>query len=107
MPERSIGQLVRHANCWAAYRDWVTTSPPQTGSAVAFIQYPAIAPVPGPVKGVPVVALRICHPGSEEDAKRAILPFHTIAGSILDTTRVMPYREIGSVTMDRHCIFLA
>ena len=83
-----------------AYRDWVAASPPEMGSAVAFIQYPAIAPVPDPVKGVPVVALRICHPGSEEDAKRAILPFYKIAGSILDTIRVMPYREIGSVTMD-------
>src|SRR5215510_14942615 len=83
-----------------AYRDWVATSPPAMGSAVAVIQYPAIAPVPDPVRGVPVVALRICHPGSAEDAKSAILPFDKIAGSILDTTRVMPYREIGSVTMD-------
>ena len=82
------------------YRDWVATSPPEMGSAVAFIQYPAIAPVPGPVKGVPVVALRICHPGAPEDAKRAISPFHKIAGSILDATRMMPYREIGSVTTD-------
>jgi FAD/FMN-containing dehydrogenase len=78
-----------------AYRAWVATSPPDMGSA-----YPAIAPVPDPVRGVPVVALRICHPGSAEDAKRAILPFHKIAGSIFDTTRMMPYREIGSVTMD-------
>ena len=83
-----------------AYRDWIATSPADMGSAVAFIQYPAIAPVPEPVKGVPVVALRICHPGSAEDAKRAISPFHKIAGSILDTTRMMPFREIGSVTMD-------
>src|SRR5262245_51354069 len=83
-----------------AYRDWVATSPPEMGSAVAFIQYPAVAPVPEPVRGVPVVALRICHPGTEADAKRAISPFHKIAGSILDTTRVMPYRDIGNVTMD-------
>ena len=83
-----------------AYRDWIATSPADMGSAVAFIQYPAIAPVPEPVKGVPVVALRICHPGSAEDAKRAISPFHKIAGSILDTTRMMPFRDIGSVTMD-------
>lgn len=83
-----------------AYRDWVATSPPEMGSAVAFIQYPAIAPVPEPVKGVAVVALRICHPGSAEDAKRAVSPFHKITGSILDTTRMMPFREIGNVTMD-------
>lgn len=83
-----------------AYREWVATSPAEMGSAVAFIQYPATAPVPDPVRGVPAVALRICHPGSAEDAKRAILPFDKIAGSILDTTRVMPYREIGAVSMD-------
>jgi hypothetical protein len=56
--------------------------------------------VPEPVKGVPVVALRVCHPGSAEDAKRALSPFRKISGSILDTGRVMPYREIGGVTMD-------
>ena len=82
-----------------AYRDWVAASLPEMGSAVAFIQYPATAPVPEPVKGVPVVALRICHSGSEGDAKRAISPFH-IAGRVLNTIRMMPYREIGSVTMD-------
>jgi hypothetical protein len=82
------------------YRDWVATSAPDMGSAVAFIQYPASAPVPEPVKGVPVVALRVCHPGSAEDAKRALSPFRKISGSILDTTRVMLYREIGGVTME-------
>jgi hypothetical protein len=42
----------------------------------------------------------MCHPGSAEDARRALSPFRKITGSILDTTRVMPYREIGDVTMD-------
>jgi FAD/FMN-containing dehydrogenase len=82
------------------YHDWVATSPPEMGSAVAFIQYPAVAPVPEPVRGVPVVALRLCHPGSAEDARGALSPFRKITGSILDTTRVMLYREIGDVTMD-------
>ena len=44
------------------YRDWVAASPPEMGSAVAFIQYPTVAPVLEPVRGVPVVALRMCHP---------------------------------------------
>ena len=92
--------IARARDLLMVYRDWVATSPPEMGSAVAFIQYPVIAPVPGPVKGVPVVAFRMCHPGLEGDAERAIAPLRKIAGSILDTIRTMPYREIGDVTMD-------
>ena len=84
----------------AAYRTWLNAVPPDVGSAVAFLQYPAHAPVPDPVRGKPVVALRICHPGPVEQAGELLAPMRRIAGVVLDTTRSMPYCEIGSVTMD-------
>jgi hypothetical protein len=46
------------------------------------------------------VALRICHPGPVALAEQLLAPMRRIAGIVLDTMRLMPYREIGSVTMD-------
>jgi Berberine and berberine like len=74
--------------------------PSDLGSAIAFLQYPADAPVPEPVRGTPVVALRVCHPGPTDQAIRVLSRMREIAGVVLDTARPMPYREIGTVTMD-------
>ena len=84
----------------AAYRDWVRTVPPGMGSAIAFLQYPAAAPVPDAVKGSPVIALRVCHPGTADELTAAVAPMRALPGIVLDTTRSMPFREIGTVTMD-------
>jgi len=83
-----------------AYREWLAEVPSDLGSAIAFLQYPAGAPVPEPVRGKPVVALRVCFPGGQEQAEKVLAPMRRIAGIVLDTTRSMPFSEIGSVTMD-------
>jgi FAD/FMN-containing dehydrogenase len=97
------------ALCWpmalarevlVAYRSWVETVPPDVGSAVAFLQYPKQAQVPDPVRGMPTIALRICHPGPVAAGETLLTAMRRIPGCILDTTRLMPYSEIGSVTMD-------
>ena len=93
--------IARAREVLAAYREWLAEGPSDLGSAVAFLQYPADAPVPEPVRGTPVVALRVCHPGAvEEEAVRVIARMRAISGVVLDTVRPMPYREIGTVTMD-------
>lgn len=84
----------------SVYRQWIETIPADVGSAVAFIQYPALAPVPEPVRGVPVIALRLCHPGPSDAAERLLAPVRAISGLMLDTIRSMPYSGIGSVSMD-------
>jgi len=84
----------------SAYREWLAEVPSDLGSAVAFLQYPAAAPVPEPVRGTPVVALRLCCSGDSEQADHLLAPMRKIAGAVLDTMRVMPFCEIGSVSMD-------
>ena len=93
-PMENAGEIL------SAYRTWVTTVPPEMGSAVAFLQYPSAAPVPEAVRGRPVVALRACHPGTAEEATAALAPMRALPGILLDTVRSLPFREIGSVTMD-------
>lgn len=83
-----------------AYREWLALVPSDLGSAIAFLQYPAGAPVPEPVRGKPVVALRVCFPRGPEQAENVLAPMRRIAGVVLETTRSMPFCEIGSVTMD-------
>ena len=83
-----------------AYRAWLAEVPSDLGSAVAFLQYPADAPVPAPLRGTPVVALRVCHPGPAEEAVQVVARMRQIAGVVLDTARPLPYRDIGAVTMD-------
>jgi len=84
----------------SAYRDWVAVAPPDLGSAVAFLQYPASAPVPEPIRGNPVVALRVCFVSHFDRVETVLAPLRRILGIVLDTTREMPFREIGAVTMD-------
>ncbi len=83
-----------------AYREWLAVVPSNLGSAIAFLQYPTTAPVPEPVRGVPVVALRVCFPGGQGQADQTLQPMRRIGGSILETVSEMPVSELGSVTMD-------
>jgi hypothetical protein len=46
------------------------------------------------------VALRVCYPGPAAEAEAALTSMRRIPGIVLDTARSMPFREIGSVTMD-------
>src|SRR4029453_8366563 len=79
----------------SAYREWLADVPPELGSAVAFLQYPAVAPVPEPVRGVPVVALRVCYPGAATEVEAALTSMRRIPGIVLDTLGSRPFREIG------------
>jgi FAD/FMN-containing dehydrogenase len=88
------------AEILSAYRDWIASAPPEMGSAIAFLQIPSAAPVPQALRGNPVVAFRLCHPGATEEAVAAIAPMRKIPGVLLDTTRSMPFREIGAVSLD-------
>jgi hypothetical protein len=67
---------------------------------LAFLNCPAGAPVPDPLKGKSFVALRVCYPGDAEERAELAAPVRKVGGIVFDSTRRIPFREIGSVTMD-------
>ncbi|MGH3735061.1 MAG: FAD-binding oxidoreductase [Micromonosporaceae bacterium] len=84
-----------------AYRQWAKTAPEHVSSAITFVQYPDAPQLPEPVRGRTVIQLRACVTDvTAPDAAALLRPLTEIPGALLDTFRVMPYREIGTVTND-------
>ena len=83
-----------------AYRELLQDVPNDFGSSVAFLLFPAEAPVPEPLRDTPVVGVRLCCPGDREPPNSLLAPMRNIDGAVLDTMRAMPFCEIGSLTMD-------
>ena len=77
--------MANAAKILAAYREWVGRAPPAMASAIAFLQYPFVAPVPDPVRGKPVIALRVCllgaRPSRQSASTGSSSPSHTVKGT--------------------------
>ncbi|MGH3659009.1 MAG: hypothetical protein ACRDUA_20340, partial [Micromonosporaceae bacterium] len=104
-----VGDVYAGARTWpvaaapevlAGYREWVADLPTDISSAITFVQYPDVPQVPEPVRGRTVVQVRACSCGPLEEAPALLAPLTGLGGALLDTFRVMPYREIGTVTQD-------
>lgn len=87
------------------YREWARSTPPEVSSAITFVQYPDAPQLPDPVRGQTVIQLRGCvtlpDPATlATDGAALLRPLTELPGALLDTFRVMPYREVGTVTND-------
>jgi FAD/FMN-containing dehydrogenase len=80
-----------------AYRDWVRDVPEAMGSSVMMIRLPDLPALPEPVRGKYVCHVRIAYTGRAADGERMIAPLRAAGRPIMDTVRVMPYREVGSI----------
>jgi FAD/FMN-containing dehydrogenase len=79
------------------YRAWVQTVPEQMGSSVLLITMPDIPAVPAPIRGRHVTHVRFAWSGPVEEGERWVRPFRELAPPLIDSTRDMPYREVGSI----------
>jgi len=93
-----IGEQVLHA-----YVDWVRAVPETVASSLLLLAYPDDPAVPEELRGRHVTHVRVAHSGDGGDdsghaeGRRWIEQLQGIGPRLVDTVRVMPYTEVGSI----------
>ncbi len=83
------------------YSRWVETLPDEMTTAVAFINFPPLPEVPEPLRGGKFVSVRGCYCGDSLEASEELLrPWREFGEPLVDTFRVMSYREMDMISMD-------
>lgn len=82
------------------YREWVRTVPDMLTSRVAMIQVPPFPSFPPQIRGRWVIAVQACLLGTEAEGEELLRPLRQVPGRLLDTFRLMPYTETGSIAND-------
>jgi FAD/FMN-containing dehydrogenase len=73
------------------YRDFVTDSPDEVGTGLAFISAPPLDFVPEPVRGKPVIGVVVCYAGPPEEGQEVMKPLLEFGPPALSMVQPMPY----------------
>ncbi|MEV5711086.1 FAD-binding oxidoreductase [Actinoallomurus sp. NPDC052274] len=85
------------AETLARYREWAAGEPDELNTAVMLMRMPDVPAVPEPVRGRPVLAVRVFHLGGYEEAERRLGPLLEAAGApLVDGFRAMTFAEAGT-----------
>ncbi len=77
------------------YREFMATAGDELTALFNFFSTLPPAPfVPPHLRGMPVVAIAVCHTGSIEDGRRELAPLHEFALPLIDRIRPMPYTTL-------------
>lgn len=87
----------RMADVLRAWTAWHPNTPETMTSSFAVLRLPPLRDIPGPLRGVFAVALRIAYTGTAQDGERMIAPLRAGAPTILDTVAEMPYTLVASI----------
>jgi FAD/FMN-containing dehydrogenase len=80
------------------YADWARDVPETMASSVLLLGYPDDPAVPDDVRGRHITHVRIAYTGDDlAHGERWVEPLRRIDRPVLDTVRVMPYAEIGTI----------
>jgi hypothetical protein len=80
------------------YADWARGAPEEMASSVLLLDYPDDEAIPEPLRGRHVTEVRFAYSGAElADGRTWIEPFRQIGTPLLDTVRIMPYAEVGTI----------
>ncbi len=83
------------------YARWVETLPDEMTTAVAFMNFPPLPELPEPLRGGSFILVRGCYCGDPVEAGEELLrPWREFGEPLVDTFGVMPYREMGMISMD-------
>ncbi len=81
------------------YAGWTADLPDSLTSAISILHLPPAPFVPEPLRGQSVVAVQVCHLGTDADAAGHLAPLRE-SRPMLDTVRRMPYCDIGTIAND-------
>ncbi|MGA5701766.1 FAD-binding oxidoreductase [Peterkaempfera bronchialis] len=79
------------------YAEWTRTVPEEMSSSLQLIRYPDLPMLPEPLRGRYVAHLRIAWSGPEEQGRRWVRPLRELGPLLMDTVRLLPYREVGTI----------
>ncbi|MCO1653747.1 FAD-binding oxidoreductase [Pseudonocardia humida] len=83
-----------------AWRDWTATLPASTSSSLARLNLPSAPELPEPLRGRPVVHVRVAHVGDPAQGQRLVAPLRAAATPLLDGLGVLPYAALGAIHAD-------
>jgi FAD/FMN-containing dehydrogenase len=76
------------------YREFMDSAPDELSTLLNFLITPPAPFVPQHLRGVPVVAIAVCHAGSVEDAGRDLAPLRRIGPPLIDQIKPRPYKSL-------------
>jgi len=80
------------------YADWASDVPETMSSSVLLLRYPDDPAVPEDLRGRHVTHVRIAFSGDDEaEGRRWVESLRRIGPRVVDTVRVMPYAEVGTI----------
>jgi FAD/FMN-containing dehydrogenase len=80
--------------------DWTKTADPRVTTSVAFIRFPALDAIPGPLRGRHLMSLRFAYPGGAADGERLAAPLRAFASVYLDALAEMPAADVARIHND-------
>lgn len=83
-----------------AWQRWTATVPEEMTSSLAMVPFPDIPVLPEPLRGRHAVSIRIAYTGDAESGEKLVAPLRTIAPTLMEGLRDMPYTESGSICND-------
>jgi hypothetical protein len=80
------------------YVDWVAATPEEMASSVLLLSYPDDETAPEPLRGRHITEIRFAYSGAGlADGLRWIDAFRRLGSPVLDTIRVLPYADMGTI----------
>ena len=83
-----------------AFGGWSATLPETVTASVALLRLPSIPDLPEPIRGKNVVHVRFAALEEPAAAERLLAPIRSLGTPLLDSVKVLPYSEIGSIHSD-------
>jgi hypothetical protein len=83
-----------------AFLDCTAGAPDELTLSIAFVSLPDVPVLPDSIRGRHCAHLRVAYAGTQADAERFLGPIRSAATPLLDTVRVMPTTEVGSIHAD-------
>ncbi|WP_439383813.1 FAD-binding oxidoreductase [Amycolatopsis lexingtonensis] len=81
-----------------AWRTWSAAAPDALTTSLAMVDYPDLPVLPAPLRGRHIAQIRVAYLG--EDGDELVAPLRAAAPVLLDTLKVMPFTESGSIAAE-------
>ena len=86
------------ADVLEVYSRWAKDAPEEMASSVLLLAYPDDQVVPQPLRGRHITEVRFAYSGPDPaDGSELLEPFRQLGTPVLDTVRLMPYAEVGTI----------
>lgn len=82
------------------YLEWAKELPDEMCSAIALIWMPPTPDVPEPLRGKPVINMRVCYVGDATEGEKLLAPMRKVAPALIDSVSTIPWTAYDSIYMD-------